>query len=269
MTEFQQIKFILSKISKRLEYLQIKAERSLRKAPEGMLILSSSNGTTQYFHKTPDDEKRGKYIQKKNRKLISSLAQKDYDVRFLKAIEKQRKQVDKMFQHLPENTLVEVFEKLPASKKTFVVPHILSDEDYIERWLKVEYRGKEFPKDMPYQITERGEKVRSKIEKIIADKLFSMGIPYRYEYPLRLRTFGTIYPDFTLLKIDTREEVYFEHFGMMDNPQYCQKAILKIQEYARNGIYPGKNLMITFETSQVSLDMKVVEEMLKEFVQTV
>ena len=114
--------------------------------------------------------------------------------------------------------------------------------------------------------TERGEMVRSKSEKILADKMYALGIPYRYEYPLWLRGYGTIYPDFTILKISTREEIYLEHFGMMDDPQYCQKAMLKLQTYARNHIYPGHGLLLTFETQQTSLDMKAVEEMLKEVI---
>ena len=93
-----------------------------------------------------------------------------------------------------------------------------------------------------------------------------MGIPYRYEYPLRLKGYGTVYPDFTLLKVSTREEVYLEHFGMMDDAQYSQKAIAKLQAYARNNIYPGKNLLLTFETSQTAPDMKIVETMLQEFI---
>ena len=34
--------------------------------------------------------------------------------------------------------------------------------------------------------------------------------------------------DFTLLNVAKQEEIYLEHFGMMDHPQDCQKAIQKI-----------------------------------------
>lgn len=122
-----------------------------------------------------------------------------------------------------------------------------------------------YPAEFPLQLTDRGEHVRSKSEKMLADKLYAMGIPYRYEAPLYLESNRTIYPDFTLLKIDTREEFYLEHFGMMNNSDYCEKAILKLNKYAQNGIYPGKNLLLTFETENISLDMKLVEQMLKEF----
>ena len=51
----------------------------------------------------------------------------------------------------------------------------------------------------------------------------------------------------------------------MDEPDYARKAIRKIETYEKNGILPGKNLILTFETSQSILDMKVVEKLTKEY----
>lgn len=56
--------------------------------------------------------------------------------------------------------------------------------------------------------------------KIIADKLNNLGIPYRYEYPMILEGNIRIHPDFTILKMPERKEVYL-----------------------------GKGLYITYETS--------------------
>ena len=44
-------------------------------------------------------------------------------------------------------------------------------------------------------ITEKGEYVRSKSEKIIADTLTKNNINYVYELPLRLKGYGTVKPD--------------------------------------------------------------------------
>ena len=38
-----------------------------------------------------------------------------------------------------------------------------------------------------------------------------------------------IYPDFTVLNVRTRETIYLEHLGMMDDPQYYESAIKRIQ----------------------------------------
>ena len=65
-------------------------------------------------------------------------------------------------------------------------------------------------------LTAKGERVRSKSEKILADYFYSRKIPYHYEKPLHLRGYGIVYPDFTLLSRKTRREVYWEHEGLVE-----------------------------------------------------
>lgn len=264
MDEINQIKQIIISKLEEIEKLKKKVEKSLKKAPQGSLILSRSNGVIQYYHKTESAQKKGKYIEKKNSKLITALAQKDYDVAFYKEMEKQEGKLQKILKNLPNKDLAEIFLNLPNGRKQFVSPYVLPDEEYIKQWLAVEYTGKIYKDEFLRYTTERGEKVRSKSEKIIADKLYKMGIPYRYEYPVYLKGYGTVYPDFMILKVSTREEAYIEHFGMMDQPEYFEKAFLKINEFARNGIVLGKNLYLTFETQSVPLNINFVEKILKE-----
>lgn len=114
-------------------------------------------------------------------------------------------------------------------------------------------------------ITENGEKVKSKSEKILADKFKSMGIPYAYEQPVLLNGYGYVLPDFKILNKKTRKEYYWEHFGMMDDREYAEKTIKKIENYEKNGIFPGKNLIMTFETKQHPLSMRIVSENIEEF----
>ncbi len=251
---------------KEMDKIKLEVEKSIKKAPKGSLVLSKSNGVTQYYHKTESTQKKGKYLSSKNKKIIAALAQKDYDLRFLELIKKQKTQIDKAIKLLSDIDLTTIYSELPEARKRHVKPYILTDEQYIEQWLGVQYTGKDFFDDTPEIMTERGERVRSKSEKILADKFYSMGIPYRYEYPVQLKGYGTVYPDFTLLNVRERKEFYLEHFGMMDDPEYSEKAIKKLEDYAKNGIYIGKNLLVTLETRHKPLDMKVVEQMIKEFI---
>lgn len=266
MKEIELMKQILKEKVQELDMLAVKTEKSLKKAPEGKLVLSSSNGTTQYYHKTDSTQKKGKYIPAKNKGFACKLAQKDYDLQFLQFIEEQKSRICRAIKLLPDNEPSAFYTTLSEARKNLVKPHVLTDEQYITEWMNVPYTGKEFATDTPEIITERGERVRSKTEKILADKFYAMGIPYRYEYPLKLKGYGTIYPDFTLLNVNTRREIYLEHFGMMDNPEYAQKAITKLETYARNRYYPGKGLLVTYETQNKPLDMRLVEQMIKEFV---
>ena len=172
----------------------------------------------------------------------------------------------KAIQLLSSINFLKVYDELSETRKKLVYPHVLTDEQYVEQWESMQYEGKSIADDIPVITTERGEQVRSKTEKILADKFWALGIPYRYEYPVQLKGYGTVYPDFTLLNIRERKEFYLEHFGIMDDPEYSEKAIKKLEDYAKNRIYIGKNLLVTFETLQKPLDMKVVEQMLKEFI---
>lgn len=217
----------------------------------------------QYYHRL-EESKQLVYISKKNESLVKALAQKDYDQRFLKVANNEKKQVKNILCNLSGTELMDVYEKTNPHKKEFITPYILTDEQYVECWQNVEYNGKKFDDDLPVIVTERGERVRSKSEKIIADKLYGMGIPYRYECPLKLGKFGVVYPDFTLLNMNNRQEIYVEHFGMMDDADYCKKAISKIEEYEKNGIYIGKNLIVTFETSKQTLNTMVLEKMIQD-----
>ncbi len=135
----------------------------------------------------------------------------------------------------------------------------MSDEEFIKKWLEVEYKGKPFGEDENIILTEKGERVRSKSEKIIADKLYSLGIPYRYEHPLLLNDGVKVYPDFTILRMPIREEVYLEHFGMMDDSEYVGTTLYKLSSYEKSGIYLGVNLFVTYETGKKALSTKSLD----------
>ena len=75
----------------------------------------------------------------------------------------------------------------------------------------------------------------------------------------------TVYPDFLCLNLRTRQEFIWEHFGLMDDPEYSEKFVQKIHTYGENGILPGKNLIFTTETEKEQLDTRNVEDLIKIF----
>ena len=100
---------------------------------------------------------------------------------------------------------------------------------------------------------------------IIADFLQREGIPYRYECPLNLKGFGTIYPDFMVLNVRQQKEMYWEHFGMMDEPEYSEKAIQKIMTYEQHGYFQGENLILTYETKRNPLNQKILKMIVEHY----
>ena len=140
----------------------------------------------------------------------------------------------------------------------------LSNKDFSSKWLSVEYHHKPFDPSAPVLQTTTGHRVRSKSELIIADTLTRLEIPYRYEFPIRLKNY-TAHPDFYCLNLRTRREFAWEHFGMMDDPTYAQNAVSKIHDYQKSSYFPGKNLITTFETKNTPLSTKQIEHIAREY----
>lgn len=90
-----------------------------------------------------------------------------------------------------------------------------------------------------------------------------MGIPYRYEAQLVLKNGKVRYPDFTLLRISTRELIYHEHFGLLDDGEYRRACFTKLDEYRNNGIYLGRNLIITYEAEGSYLNIKEIRKQMQ------
>ena len=99
---------------------------------------------------------------------------------------------------------------------------------------------------------------------IIADTLKRYDIPYRYEYPVELSD-KTFHPDFLCLNLRTRQEFIWEHFGMMDSPEYLEKAIPKILIYNENNYFLGKNLIITMETQHNGIKTQQLEMLIETY----
>ena len=64
---------------KKIRKLKPIVEKSLKKVPEGSLVVSQSHGITQFFQKTEKKQRKGRYIKKNEKDLIRALAQKDYE----------------------------------------------------------------------------------------------------------------------------------------------------------------------------------------------
>ena len=247
--------------------LQIKKEKenSLLRAPDGTLHVCSSGGRTQYYHRTNRNDCLEVYIRDKDIQLAQRLAQKDYDKKVLKALDKEINAIDKFIANFPVVDAEQVYETLHKGRQELIKPIYETDEQFIEHWEHVNYQGKSFEVDSPEYYTAKGERVRSKSEVIIADALEREKIPYRYEWPITLSGLGRVHPDFTVLNIRTRKEFYWEHFGMMDDSDYVENAVFKISKYEQNGLYVGDKLIFTFETRKTPINQKQIKGIIQKY----
>lgn len=247
--------------------------KRLSRAPAGVLNVSPHRGGFQYFRVTAKTGRKGEYISKEKMSLASAIAQRDYDAKMLAEIQRQRGVLEKCVAKYDVSVAENLYAQLHLARRSLVTPLVYPDEDFVARWSAVKYAGRGFDADSPVLMTARGERVRSKSEIIIADALFRKGIPYRYEYPHELLLAGArnrkrivVYPDFTCLNVRTHREFVWEHFGMIDVPEYCQNMASKMEMYLQNGFCMGKNFVMTTETHERPLNSMMVEAMLERLV---
>ena len=191
----------------------------------------------KYFHVEKRGDTHGKYIRKKDANLVDLLAKKEYYEKVLREANRELAAIEQFVGRMAGTAPEDVYDNMNEYRRALVSPVVLSDEEYAKEWLA---------------------------EAQIADMYYELGIAYRYEYPLKLRNGKVKYPDFALLKRDEKTIVYHEHMGCLEDEDYRRGNLIKLREYAESGIFPGKNLILTFETDYAPLSMKAIREMVKK-----
>lgn len=110
--------------------------------------------------------------------------------------------------------------------------------------------------------TDRGEKVRSKSEVIIANLLHQLGLEYFYEFPVE-GTNGIRRPDFMVYDKDGKM-LLWEHLGMLHDPEYKEKWERKLEWYADNGFVESENLFVTIDAPDGSFDTTLVRRVAEQ-----
>ena len=258
----------LTEEAERLRKIKQVVDKRLVNTPEGNLRITTSGKHAQYMHCMKDNgiyKKQGKYLKKEDIPLVKALAQKTYDQKIKRLVEKRLKQIQTIIKDYSDNEIENIYIKMISTRQNLVNPVEKTWDQVVSDWKSIPYLEKEFREGTPEIYTKKGERVRSKSEKLIADTFYDMGIEYKYECPLKLKGYGTVYPDFTILSKKTGKEIYWEHDGRMDDPQYSEQAVKKINSYISNGIFPGYRLILTFETTKVVLNDRIIKIMIDNY----
>ena len=237
----------------------------LRDSPRGRIQVTMAGNTPKFYWIT-DGERR--YLRKTETDYIKSLMEKTYYVKLLKETEEELRALQNFIDHFDPKGQMNVYDKMHEQRKRFVDPLVLPDKEFAEKWLEDSAKeAEEWKNSYPIVngfLTLNGETVRSKSEKILADAFSHYNIIYLYEAPLKLKN-KTIYPDFKLLDIKRRRTLYWEHFGMMDRPEYAEAALSKIDIYEKNGCFPGSKLILTHETEKHPLQTRMISAIIQEY----
>lgn len=244
-------------MQKRRQYLVSEISECRRKlsgAPSGNLVCSRNGGYVKWY---VHDKNGTNYLPKRERNLAEALAIKRVEEKRLNLLIKELKSVDDYLSTcVSDEELLNIFytEAIPDIS---LFPLLSKYKDDEMNWMKESFSNCTFyPENLILKCLS-GNRVRSKSEMIIDTELYNLGIPFRYECELIIGG-KVFFPDFTIFKSRTKEIRYWEHMGMMDNPEYIHRNCKKMEDYSLNGIYPGVNLYITYETDETPIDISKI-----------
>ena len=236
-------------------------EKKLMVLPEGRLNIRYRNNKAYYYLNSTD--LIDKYLGPNDIELIKNLVQKDYLRKVLKEVKQELQAIERIQKIYPGTLAEDVFDLLPEGRKQYAQPINICDDEYAAKWMEAPYKRKPFMDGDPEFYTLKGERVRSKSEVIIADRLRANGIPYRYECQLKVGK-KIIHPDFTILRMSDRRIRYFEHCGKMGDPKYVEDMLSRQKVYNEAGIILGDRLFYTFESDTMPLDMTILDNLINQ-----
>lgn len=259
---------ILVKYEQILANLDKRKERETQSADPGRVeVLRPSASGYHYVYTCKDPltgKRQRKYLSdgKAENHLASRLAQTAYQAELRKLLEQRIPQLQNLLIDFEDHELERVYCDLHPGRQSIVTPIEPTRDQRLRQWDETPYTGLKMAIQDGYFETNKGERVRSKSEKILADRFLDLGIAYKYECPLISRGRTTLYPDFTFYDPAYNREFYWEHFGMMDDPVYAKKTCQKLEEYGWRGIFLGDRLIVTFEMSNKPLNLKYVNQLI-------
>ncbi len=187
------------------------------------------------------------------------ILQKDIDA--LRRLERKYQEVDP---NVFRKKWAAPYKRLP--EECFSLARKPDLEKWRKRFSKVHYlEGNEsIHTESLNHFTEDSDIYRSKSEELISKSLSSHGLSYCYEYPTEVNG-REVYPDFTVLSEKNQCLYIWEHFGMVDNPEYLEKTFWKLCEYQRAGHIIGNDLIVTFESRDNPLNGARIRSIVETF----
>ena len=265
MINYENISCIIN-AEEKIEYLEKRLEKvniELAKQPDGDLLISRKGDFCNFYLKTKNQTH---YLSKKNPSKIRQMVKKRFLVSLKEDIEAEihalnsysaakHHRAGKVESFLNNAQIISFLEdsKYGASK--------LAD---LKVWASSNYeKNLSHPESLIHKTLD-GHIVRSKSEVMICDLLTKNHIPFHYEERLNLGTVD-LYPDFKIIRPYDKKVIYWEHFGLFDNPDYRKDAIWKVNYYADNGFFPDNNLILTYETSRFPLTQQTIQDKISLF----
>ncbi|MBR3755608.1 MAG: hypothetical protein IKK48_00730 [Firmicutes bacterium] len=236
-------------------------EKRINDLPKGILSVTEKKGNL-YYSKYADNKKiyLGKDCSEidalKARKLLTETTRR------MEVNEVLMKQFLQEYQDVSLDVVEASLSKAYKSDngKSFEMIHVPN----YKNWGEQEYRrDTKYPETLVHR-TMKGDYVRSKSEVIIANCYYTKNIQYRSEEVTQVGKY-IFAPDFKILVPGKRKIKLHEHFGMMHNSEYREKALWKMFVYIENGYRPYEDIIFTFDDLDGNIDTKNLDILITSF----
>lgn len=236
-------------------------QQELKDAPDGHLVRTIRESGTYYYQHLP---KRGYRTAPKrigitsNEDLIHQLARKKYveaEQRIarenLQVLKKAREAYQVIDPAVTRDALGKTYQNLPLHMFTpWIPPHLRMSTD------------QEYYNSDRIHVSSDGTTVRSKSELVIMGRLDHFNVEAIYENEIAIRT-KHLHPDFTIRRRRDGKIIYWEHAGIMIDPQYRKRHEERMALFEQAGIVPWENLIVTYDDASGGLDVRVVDALIQ------
>lgn len=272
---YQQLESVLAQ----LQEARTRYEFELEGMPDGKLVHVKAADGERYYVEVRDGERPSRRGITRRPDLVATFARKEYLRKALAVIDHDVRTLERAVRRYKRFDPEEVVGSLSSAYRDLPLDafyHPLVDAVALSLDATDEQRiashaawGAEAPGPSDYLPegrtlrTSRGERMRSKAEVLIAETLYSYGIPFRYEQELEAGG-ATFHPDFTFEGAGGKE-FYLEFCGMMDDPAYVEGHKRKRSAYEAAGIAEWDNIIYLYASGN-SMDMMYVDSVVRTLV---
>ena len=254
----------LERIARDLTQKKSDLLEELKYLPEGELLCTDEGGYRRYMQRlsaTGNRKKEHRFGVKKKPEVLNGLVRKEYVTETLKVIDQDIRTVEhacKMYKPVDENTVMMQFLAKYPELLSGIYHGMADPEEWAKRFPRMDNYH---PENLKHTAAD-GTKSRSKNELYIASQLDRYGLIYRWDCPTGIP--GLYHcPDFQVLRRRDWKIIYWEHCGMMDDPDYRKGNEQRLKDYEKAGIVPWDNLIVTYDTIEGGLRADIIDAMIK------
>lgn len=252
----------VAKTVKEYDSIIAKLKESLQKLPDERICSRKRNGAYAYYLRIKKDDGKWheKYLSVKDTEYIKKCCEAAYYRKLIPVLQREMRTLQSFMRYYKPAGKHDVWTKLPDGYKKLTSQIFRDKKEICKAWEYGEFNANPMQITNARYVSKKGEVMRSRIELIVADMLYDLGISYRYECRLDLAS-GYVFPDFTIMHPESLELYYIEIFGMMDDPKYESDAFRKIAKYAASDVY--SHLLMFFDHKDAPISPACIRQTLE------